>query len=450
MPPLLQTLPGLRAPRQSARRSAALLHWRAEDTDHTKALSGQALTFTRATGDAWAVDANGHLVKRPHSAPRYEMVDLDGDGVRETAGLVIESSRTNLVLQSNDLTSGSWTKTTASASQVAGAGPDGGAMSVLIEAAGAGESPRASQAVTITAGNYVCLQAYVIARERFWGMLYGEIGADRLGMSFRLDTLATAQQNLNAGVLIDKGIEFVGLTPRGPCYRVWVTGQVNAAGTALSVVVRLFDNSGNTSYTGDGVSGMYWGFINCQQFTSQGAKITSPIATTTGSVTRGTDLLTATLTWPWQDALSIYVRGMAPLWKGQTASAEQNAYALRLGTTAPYLYSGLLGNAGCAPWVGFHDGSTTLITAAPALSAASPAVVEWCGQVRNIKSAPQSRIDSGGGFTSWGTAGQAIAAWGNTVIPIGSDGGAQGFTAPLFSVKVAAGLFSLEQMRGLF
>lgn len=42
--------------------------------------------------------------------PRIEYVDLDGDGVRETPGLLLEGQRTNLILRSEELNNATWIK----------------------------------------------------------------------------------------------------------------------------------------------------------------------------------------------------------------------------------------------------------------------------------------------------------------------------------------------------
>jgi len=91
---------------RAGRRSRFLLDWSADSCLERPdrlltALTGQAATFARATVGTM-IDAGGRVNLAVHSEPRFEWVDLDGDGVRETPGLLLEGTRTNLLLQSEN------------------------------------------------------------------------------------------------------------------------------------------------------------------------------------------------------------------------------------------------------------------------------------------------------------------------------------------------------------
>jgi hypothetical protein len=437
------------APRLADRTSQCLLNWDARDCTlipQTK----QPLTFTRASGDAWAIDAQGMLRRVAHSAPRFEMADLDGDGIRETAGLLMEASRTNLLTYSNDLTQAAWTKNNATASVVTNpAAPDGGACSFLKED-NTTNTHYVFASGTITSGNYFCVQAFVKAGTRTRGRITGcgAAGVDSFFMDFNLSTLAFTGSTTGAGVLNDRGLEVVG----GGWYRVWVSG-LSSTTSALGLLL-LADGTGATSYLGDNASGMYWWGANVQQFTNLGARIMSPIITTGASLTRSGDLLTGTINWLMPNNISIYIKAQAPLWKGEVAGTpEANAYTLRLSTTAPYIYTGIAtGAPGGAPWMGFHDGTSGTVRTSVNLTSATPPLLEYCGQITNLLTAPQARLDigNGQGFNAYSAAGLAIPALGNSTFAIGTDGSAQGYAAPLMVVKVASGLYTLDQMRGLW
>src|SRR5690349_23739750 len=62
------------------------------------------ITFTRADATTCAtyVDRDGILRVAAAGVPRIEWVDLDGDGIRETPGILLEGSRKNLPLRSED------------------------------------------------------------------------------------------------------------------------------------------------------------------------------------------------------------------------------------------------------------------------------------------------------------------------------------------------------------
>ena len=71
-------------------------------------------TFTRATPPASYIDANGEIKLAEVDALRIDMVDLDGDGVRETPAFVVEDARDNDFTRAEELNDGVWTKLNAS------------------------------------------------------------------------------------------------------------------------------------------------------------------------------------------------------------------------------------------------------------------------------------------------------------------------------------------------
>lgn len=103
--PAPSVLPG-RANERISRKSRALFHWRAADLSLT-AVTGETLALTRATGGTCR-DAAGRLRTVSQYQPRWHYYDLDGDGVFETPGLMIEGLRINLCLQSEDFNT-TWT-----------------------------------------------------------------------------------------------------------------------------------------------------------------------------------------------------------------------------------------------------------------------------------------------------------------------------------------------------
>src|SRR6267142_3138462 len=71
------------------------------------------LTFARADAATCAtyIDRDGTVRVAEANKLRREWVDLDGDGVRESPGLLLEGSRTNVVLWNRDMTNAAWVKT---------------------------------------------------------------------------------------------------------------------------------------------------------------------------------------------------------------------------------------------------------------------------------------------------------------------------------------------------
>src|ERR1051326_188323 len=70
-------------------------------------------TFSRADAStcATAIGLDGLIRTAAANVPRIEWVDLDGDGIRETPGILLEGSRTNLALRSQELDNAAWTRT---------------------------------------------------------------------------------------------------------------------------------------------------------------------------------------------------------------------------------------------------------------------------------------------------------------------------------------------------
>src|SRR6266550_1934477 len=107
-------------------------------------------TFTRADATTCAsyIDYDGVIRLAAANLLRTEWVDLDGDGIRESATTALETSpRTNVVLWNRDMTNAAWVKTTMTAAKDQ-LGVDGVANS--------------ASSLLATAGNATCLQAITL------------------------------------------------------------------------------------------------------------------------------------------------------------------------------------------------------------------------------------------------------------------------------------------------
>src|SRR5205809_293023 len=87
----------------------------------------QRMTFTRADAATSATYAKyvGPIWTEAANILRVEWVDLDGDGVRETPGILLEGSRTNAFTKSQKFDDAVWTKFGATISADATTAPDG-------------------------------------------------------------------------------------------------------------------------------------------------------------------------------------------------------------------------------------------------------------------------------------------------------------------------------------
>lgn len=439
---------------RTGRVSSLLFHWRAADLDVTQALSGQLLTFARAGGEAWAKDSNGLFYRAPYGVARFESRDyVDANGVSvSTPGLILEPSKTNLLLRSDDLSNASWTKTRSSAVQVAGAAPDGGALSLLKEDATASNSHLATQAVTITANSYLTISAYVVAKERFRGRLQALNGADSFGVDFDLSAVTTVAQTAGAGVNVDKGILLVGTCPAGTVYRIWASGRVNAASTAITIQAVLEDASGASSYNGDGASGLYWWRLDFKEGNATGSEVWSGIKTDGATVTRVAESLTAAMAWAFQDSLTLYAKVARPDWYLHSGTLQTSHYLLSLSDTAPYLRFGFNAalNAGNRTFfTQVNDGGGNLGVNSNVLL--NVPFYELVMQATALKSGGTSRIDIGAGFGSNSTVLAPFTALGDSVLRIGASSATTGLLGtPLHALKIASGLRSLAEMQRMF
>src|SRR5689334_22188945 len=84
----------------------------------------ETLTRADATTCATFADRDGILRTALANILRVEWVDLDGDGIRETPGVLIESSRTNSCLRSEALDDAAWTADGTTVTANAAAAPD--------------------------------------------------------------------------------------------------------------------------------------------------------------------------------------------------------------------------------------------------------------------------------------------------------------------------------------
>lgn len=98
-------LPG-RSFQRIDRVSRLLFHWRARDCSLTP-VTGEAPTFARASAGGAVVDRNGLLSIPVHSQPRFDLLDLNSDSVRESPALLLEDTQTFLGVFSEILQS--WT-----------------------------------------------------------------------------------------------------------------------------------------------------------------------------------------------------------------------------------------------------------------------------------------------------------------------------------------------------
>jgi hypothetical protein len=196
-------------------------------------------TFTRAS-TAWALDGAGALQSFANDIPRYAF-----DTAGQATGLLIEAARTNRLLWSRDLTNAAWVKTNATAALTA-TGITGVASSASVITAAAANGT-ALQTITLASGARV---ASLFLRRRT-----GTGGVD---------------------ITLDGGTTWTPVTLTSVFQRFSVTATV----TNPNVGIRIQTNA-------DAVD------VDVAQL-EDGSVVTTPIITTTATVTRAADDLVVT------------------------------------------------------------------------------------------------------------------------------------------------------------
>ena len=196
-----------------------------------------------------------------------------GELRRTDKGVLIEGAGTNLCLQSQTFDNASWSKVSASVTANAVAAPDGTTTADLLIAAAASSQHRLDQTTTIAAAAHT-FSVFLKAGGYSFATL-------RVGTSGVVINLTDGTTNVPTA-----GWSVAVTTLANGWYRVALSGTAS-----LNDTVRInVDNteSGASTFTGDGTSGIYlWGAqLEAAAFAS------SYIPTTTASATRSADVLT--------------------------------------------------------------------------------------------------------------------------------------------------------------
>ena len=237
-------------------------------------------TFTRAS-TGYAETAAGALVAFASGAPRIT-----------DKGLLVEESRTNLLLRSQEFDNASWTKGNTTISANAVTAPDGTLTADTLVENSSSAQHQQFQGVVLTAASYT------------WSVYVKQAPGSQRWLS-----LYPQGTGVNAFAIFDLALGTVTLTGlaqylsssitalAGGWYRCSIT--FTAAAVTVNCVSYLSNanNANSPTYLGDGASGLYfWG-----SQVELGSFPTSYIPTTTASATRAADvatIATAALSYP--------------------------------------------------------------------------------------------------------------------------------------------------------
>lgn len=446
---------GLGAPasaglRRNTRRSRALFHWRADECSLV-ALTGQAGTFTRAGKGGSVVDRAGRVVHQYGTAkPRWGMFDLDGDGVREQVALLFDPNLDNKCLYSEDFTNAAWTKTNVTVGTLAVPDVFGAAASQRLLETVTNGVHFCEQDITVTAGEYVSASVFVKAAGRF----YAVVSVGNTADSNRIQSQVNLQTGvINAAAIGSGDRRGSWATALGDgWWEIGVAGKIDAVATTARFRVRILDDTASSSYTGDTAKGLYYTGAQLARCGTTGPEYASYLGPTTASaLSRGLESLHFDVSaFPITDALTLYARGPRLTTDDWSGILAHHLFILRLGTSNP--------QGDISHFSDARQMRAALSDATPAFSAAyattpGGAVLECVGQLLNWRAGTgQVRVDVGSGFGAYATAiSTPVAALASSTLVLGNAGVASTY-APgggICSVKIAAGLLSLAEMREL-
>lgn len=239
------------------------------DWDFTLDTLPSELTLTRADA-GYAFNQSGQLTSYAADVARFDH-EIGGS---TKYGLLLEGARTNLCLQARDQTNASWTKSNCSTAKDQ-TGIDGAANSACKLTASAANGT-CLQTITATGGNK-CLSLYI-------RRVTGTGGID---------------------ITLDGGTTWVPVTITGAWQRFYtVQGLLNpSAGIRIQT-------------SGDAIA------VDCAQLEHNVVMPSSPMPTTTASVTRGADAVSATLTSDIYQApeFTLYTKFRMPFYAASSAT----------------------------------------------------------------------------------------------------------------------------------
>ena len=248
-------------------------------TDKTlTARKGPTPVFTRASTGRF-VGSDGLIQSAAINAPRFDHDPVTG----VCKGLLMEESRTNLILQSENLAT-TWSGIGRTISSDFSTAPDGlTTADKVVETTGGGLHGTFQQPTTVSGSTYIG-SMYVKAAGRNFAMVFtGASPGNGRYISIPADGTGTVLGLYNANPSTVT-LQYVG----NGWYRVTILIVASATGTSLEMYPSL--TATVSSYTGDGSSGiLVWGAQ-----VELGSFATSYIPTTTASVIRSADVCSIT------------------------------------------------------------------------------------------------------------------------------------------------------------
>lgn len=396
------------------------------------AKTGHVATYSRASVKT-AVDANLAPRTVPHSLPAFQW-SLDPVSGLMVPALLLEDTRTNLMLWSQDLSNAAWTKSGSTITTNAAIGPDGyQTCDILYETATNAE--HLVNQLTVggaIADNTVCTMSASV-----------RVGRTTVYVSMVKKDAVTvfgAYFNLITGVVTssDAGITARIVPQANGFYRCSVTGSVGAGATQPQG--RVQPQVGSLVYLGDITTGLY---VTDLQF-EVGATPSSRIINAGTALARSADQLT----YAFNDlprALTVYVRGIN-MGTAQINNGNNPYYAL-IGAAPSFFV--LYETTGAKP---IAQLTASAFSTAATSAGTNPSVSDSVEVMGTLTSAGVVDFaQSLNGATATGSTGAGAAhalpgTWGAGTLYLNAADTGAGFFA-YQSVRIAAGVQTMAFMR---
>lgn len=393
-------------------------------------------TFTRADAATCATFVDRDLTIRKAAAGklRASWYDTDSDGVADVCGLLLESSRVNICLQSEDF--GTTWAAVGTPTRSAGALTCGAlSMDLLGDDSGAAiELYR--QNVTPT-GTAVKAYSVFVSKGSSAPTTGSEVSVyDTVALAYRLRAWITWSGTVPV-VAIQGGAGTLLRTVRLASNVYRLEFQTTSCTTAVAHTLEVIP--ANTAAEQGNI------YVNAVQF-EDAPYPSSYIKTTTVAVTRAAEQLS----FPrgvGLDDMTVYAKIVRPAWADASGALGglDDLYLFQLAAGPPTFNLVCLDSARTVSCFGRGTAATAAVPAGTTVS--------LCGQVRNYTTGPQTRLDvgAGAGFGSYSTAGTASTDWGsaNTDIYVGrrADTAFSQFNGLVVDLVLARGLFTLAEMQ---
>ena len=268
---------------------------------------GPTPTYTGNGGTSMIWDENATLVSTTNNQPRYDHDPVTG----AARGILPEEARTNLQINSEAIDGGGWSKNNLTVNANDIAAPDGNSTADRVTDNSSNGKHNIHDAIALAGDTFCAFSIFGKAGTKdfiYVNYATGAVDEQHVTAVFNLDsgTVSETEVGTTSGTIALTAIEDAG----GGWYRGIMVGKQDAAndffqpGMAEAATGNSFTADGLPAYVGTSQTAYFWGVQ-----AEVGDVPTSYIPTTTSTVTRTADVLSATITSILGAANTLFVSG---------------------------------------------------------------------------------------------------------------------------------------------